>query len=111
VFVITHRPAETIVKRGGTSYIFVTEGPDEALKQARQAAGSQNVHVGGGAEIARYYLEAGAIDEFRLHIAPMLLGGGTRLFGEGQAARIRLRPTAAETEPLATHVTYAVERA
>ena len=53
VFVVTHRPAETIVKRGGTSYVFVTEGTDNALVRAREAAGPDDVQVNGGADIAR----------------------------------------------------------
>lgn len=70
VFVVTHRSAETIAKRGGTSYIFVTGGLDDALRQAREAAGSGDVLVNGGADIARQYLEAGALDEIRLHLVP-----------------------------------------
>ena len=63
VFVVTNRPAETIERAGGTSYTFVTGGIDEALARAHEAAGSADVMVGGGAEIARQYLRAGAIDE------------------------------------------------
>jgi dihydrofolate reductase len=111
VFVVTHRPAETIVKRGGTSYVFVTEGIESALVRAREAAGSDDVQVQGGADVARQYLDVGAIDELRLHLVPVALGGGTRLFGDGPSPNVRLRPVAAETTPLATHLTYAVERA
>jgi dihydrofolate reductase len=62
VFVITHRPAETIVKRGGTSYIFVTEGIENALLRAREAAGSDDMQVNGGADIARQFFEVGKVD-------------------------------------------------
>ena len=110
VFVVTHRPAETIVKRGGTSYVFVTEGIDNALVRAREAAGSNDVQVNGGADIARQYLGLGAIEEFRLHLVPVTLGAGTRLFAEGSSPDVRLRPISAETDRLVTHVTYAVER-
>jgi dihydrofolate reductase len=111
VFVVTHRPAETIVKRGGTSYVFVTGGIDIALVRAREAAGSDDVQVNGGADIARQYLTLGAIEELRLHLVPLALGAGTRLFAEGSSPDVRLRPIAAGTDPLVTHVTYAVERA
>jgi dihydrofolate reductase len=74
VSVVTHRPAETIVKEGGTSYIFVTEGIDAALVCAREAAGSDDVMVNGGADIARQYLEAGAIDVLRLHLRARVSG-------------------------------------
>jgi dihydrofolate reductase len=109
VFVVTHRPAETIVKKGGTSYIFVTEGIDDALARAREAAGSEDVMVGGGATIARQYLEAGAIEELRLHLVPVILRAGARLFDEGTSLDVRLRPRTAETSPLATHLTYEVQ--
>ena len=108
VFVVTNRPAETIEKAGGTSYTFVTGGIEEALRQAREAAGSSDVIVGGGADIARQYLRAGAIDELRLHLVPVILGGGTRLFDDGPT--IGLRPLVVEDTPSVTHLTYEVER-
>jgi riboflavin biosynthesis pyrimidine reductase len=72
----------TIVKDGGTSYVLVTEGIDAALLHARRAAGSDDVLVNGGADIARQYLAASAIDELRLHLVPTILGAGTRPFDE-----------------------------
>jgi dihydrofolate reductase len=109
VFVVTSRPAETIVKKGGTSYVFVTGGIDEALRLARDAAGTQDVLVNGGADVARQYLDAGAVDEVRLHLVPVVLGDGTRLFGATRPA-YRLVPTAAIPTPLVTHLTYEVHR-
>lgn len=109
VFVVTNRPAETIVKAGGTSYIFVTGGIDEALRRARDAAGSADVIVGGGADIARQYLRAGAIDELRLHLVPLILGGGTRLFDEGPSSIVGLRPIEVTSSPNVTHLTYEVD--
>lgn len=108
VFVVTHRPAETIVKRG-TSYVFVTGGIDDALRQAREAAATADVQVNGGADIARQYLEAGALAELRLHLVPVVLGAGTRLFDSATSLNVSLRPTAAINSPQATHLTYAVE--
>ena len=108
VFVVTHRPAETIVKEGGTSYIFVTEGIDAAMAQAQAAAGEQDVMVNGGADIDRQYLNAGLIDEIRLHLAPIILGGGTPLF-TGVRPDLRLVPSQATNSPLATHLTYQVD--
>jgi dihydrofolate reductase len=109
VFVVTHRPAETIEKKGGTSYTFVTDGIEAAMERARKAAGSKDVHVGGGPEIAQQFLNAGLVDEVRLHIAPMTLGSGTPAFA-GLRTDLRLRPRAAECEPLATHLVYDVVR-
>ena len=107
-FVVTHRPAETIVKKGGTSYVFVTEGIEAAMDRAREAAGEQDVRVEGGADIDRQYLNAGLIEEIRLHIAPILLGAGSSLFA-GVSPDLRLVPTEATNSPLATHLTYDVE--
>ncbi len=109
VFVVTHRPDETIVKEGGTSYVFVTGGIDEALRRAREAAGSQDIMIGGGPDVARQYLDAGAVDELRLHVAPIVLGGGERLFDGLRPEAFALRPAAATTEPLAVHLVYEVE--
>ena len=109
VFVVTNRPAETIVKAGGTSYTFVTSGIDDALRQAREAAGPADVIVMGGAEIARQYLRAGAVDELRLHLVPLILGAGTRLFDDGPSPIFSLRPIAVTSTPRATHLTYEVD--
>lgn len=107
-FVVTHRPAETIVKKGGTSYNFVTEGIEVAMARARETAGEKDVRVEGGADIDRQYLNTGLIDEIRLHIAPILLGAGSSLFA-GVRPDLRLVPTEATNSPLATHLTYQVD--
>jgi dihydrofolate reductase len=107
-FVVTHRPAETILKKGGTSYVFVTEGIEAAMARAREVAGEQDVIVNGGADIDRQYLNAGLIDEIRLHLAPIVLGGGTPLFA-GVRPDLRLVPSQAINSPLATHLTYRVD--
>jgi dihydrofolate reductase len=108
VFVVTHRPAETIDKKGGTSYVFVTGGIEEALRRARDAAGAQDILVGGGGDIARQCLRAGGVQELRLHLVPVLLGSGTPLFDAETAAAVRLRQVSAVGEPLVTHLTYEV---
>jgi dihydrofolate reductase len=108
-FIVTHRPADTIVKKGGTSYVFVTEGIQAAMAQAQEAAGAQDVRVHGGADIARQCLNAGLVDEVRLHVAPILLGGGTALF-DGVRPDLRLVPSQATSSPLATHLIYQVDR-
>jgi dihydrofolate reductase len=107
-FVVTHRPAETIVKKGGTSYIFITDGIEAALERARQAAGVQDVLVNGGADMARQFLNAGLLDEVRLHLVPVILGAGTRLF-DGVRSSIRFVPRDAQSGPGVTHVTYGIE--
>ena len=108
-FVVTHRAAETIAKKGGTSYVFVTGGVTEALRRAREAAGSKDVLVNGGAEISRQFLHAGLVDEVRLHLVPVALGGGEPLF-DGTRSDLGLVPTTAVATPRVTHLTYEVDR-
>lgn len=109
-FVVTHRPAEPIVKKGGTSYVFITDGIEAALERAQQAAGSQDVLVNGGADIARQFLNAGLLDEVRLHIVPVILGAGTRLF-DGARSSIRFVPRDAQNGQRVTHLIYDLEHA
>ncbi|MET7407620.1 dihydrofolate reductase family protein [Streptomyces parvulus] len=107
VFVLTHRPRPTLVKEGGTTFHFVTEGIHSALEWARAAAGDRNVDIGGGADTVRQYLAAGLVDELQLHVVPVLLGGGLRLFeGLGDAGRRDLEQVGAVETPLATHLKY-----
>src|SRR5204863_3542773 len=80
VFVLTHHQREPVEKQGGTSFTFVTDGIESALEQARAAADGKAVSLGGGAEVAQQYLAAGLLDELRIHLVPILLGGGVRLF-------------------------------
>ena len=80
VFVLTHHARETVEMEGGTSYTFVTDGIESALEQARRAADGKDVALAGGAEAAQAYLNAGLVDEMQLHVVPILLGAGERLF-------------------------------
>jgi dihydrofolate reductase len=109
VFVVTNRPAATIEKTGGTSYTYVTGGVDEALHRARDAAAESDIVVGGGADIGRQYLAAGAVDEVRLHLVPVILGGDARLF-DGPSPNISMRPIEVTGTPSVTHLTYEVTR-
>ena len=85
VFVVTHRGQERIDKSGGTSYTFVTDGIEAAVRRARAVAGGKDVLVAGGVNIAQQALAAGLVDEVVLHVRPVLLGRGMRLFGTAQA--------------------------
>jgi dihydrofolate reductase len=80
VFVLTHHQREPVEKQGGTSFTFVTDGIESALEQARAAADGKAVSLGGGAEVGQQYLAAGLLDELQIHLVPILLGGGVRLF-------------------------------
>jgi dihydrofolate reductase len=108
VFVLTHHPREPLAMQGGTTFHFVTEGIVAALEQAREAATSGDVAIAGGAATVNQYLAAGLIDELRLHVAPVLLGQGERLF-DGVGAFQLERPTVRVAD-LVTHLSYRVVR-
>jgi dihydrofolate reductase len=80
VYVLTHHRREPLEMDGGTTFTFVTDGPDSALAQARGAAGDGRVAIAGGAAPLNQYLSLGAIDEVRLHVVPITLGAGERVF-------------------------------
>ena len=106
VFVLTHHPREPLVMDGGTTFTFVTEGIESALEQARRAAGGKDVSLAGGATAARQYLNAGRVDEITLHLVPIVLGAGERLFDEvGDLHGLRLARTVAA--PNVTHLILA----
>ena len=108
VFVVTHEAREPLPMQGGTTYTFV-DGIEAALELARVAAGEKNVGVWGGANIMRQYLMAGLLDEMQIHLVPLLLGGGVRLFEEGlDPGRIELRKTSSIETPGATHLRFEV---
>jgi dihydrofolate reductase len=108
VFVLTHHERETVEKKGGTSFIFVTDGVESALAQARDAAGDKDVAIVGGASAIQQFLAAGVLDELELHVAPLLLGGGTRLFdGQGD---VELGPPDVTSSPDVTHLRFRVKK-
>ena len=80
VFVLTHHPRPPLAMKGGTEFRFVTGGIDEALERAKEAAGDQDVRVGGGVSTIRQFLRAGVIDELHLVVRPLLLGSGEPLY-------------------------------
>ncbi len=82
VFVLTRTPREPDVRAGGTTFMFVTDGLENALVRAREAAGPRDVSLTGGGDVIRQAIAARLLDELRLHIVPVLLGDGTRLFGK-----------------------------
>jgi dihydrofolate reductase len=103
-FVMTHRLCAQHVM-GPTTFDFVSEGPEAALEKARAEAGGKAVCVMGGATTARQFSKAGLLDELRIHIAPVLLGQGTRLF-ETQRDVEHLQAMPAVSSPLAIHLRF-----
>jgi len=106
VFVVTHRPHETL-HRGATTFIFVTEGMESALKQAQTAAGNKNVGLM-GASISQQYLKAGLVDEMEIHVANVLLGAGRPLFANIGDKPIKLERMRVIATSVVTHLRYRV---
>ena len=105
-FVVTHRGREPL-QRGGTRFEFVGAGVAEAVALAREAAGGREVIVAGGADIARQCLQAGLVNELRLHVVPVLLGRGVRLF-DAPLPALELEFLASQASVNAMHQTYRV---
>jgi dihydrofolate reductase len=95
---------------GDNTFTFVTEGPARALELARAAAGDKDVIVAGGANAIQQYLAAGLLDELIVHIAPIFLGAGTRLFDGPGLERVKLEPVQIVASPDVTHVRYRIAR-
>jgi dihydrofolate reductase len=110
VFVVTHEAREPLPMQGGTTYTFVTDGIEAALEQARVAAGDEDVGIWGGANIARQYLTAGVLDEMQIHLIPILLGDGIRLFEDLDPRGVELKGTESIETPSATHLRFEVKR-
>ena len=105
VFIVTHRPEE---QPDGDAFTFVS-GVEEAVRRAREAAGDKHVHVMGGADVIRQALEADLVDELTIIVAPVVLGGGKRLF-EGFTKSIDLEHIGVRQSQYATFVDYRVKR-
>jgi dihydrofolate reductase len=80
VFVLTQHAREPVTMEGGTTFTFVTDGIESAVDQAKAAAGDKDVTIAGGANTIQQCLRARLVDEVHLHLVPVLLGGGVRLF-------------------------------
>jgi dihydrofolate reductase len=104
VFVLTHHARPSITMQGGTVFHFVTGGIEDALAQARRAAGGRDVRVGGGVATIRQYLQARLIDDMHLAISPVLLGAGESLLGGLDLPRLGYAVTEHVTTPATTHV-------
>jgi dihydrofolate reductase len=106
VFVLSHKNREPMEMDGGTTFFFVTDGIDSVLSKAKKVAGKRNVKIMGGANTINQYLTAGLIDELWLHIAPVTIGAGTRLF-EG-VPNLKLEPIEVTGTSIVTHIRYNV---
>jgi dihydrofolate reductase len=108
VFVLTHHPREPLEMEGGTTFFFVTDGIESALEQAKQAADGRDVLLGGGANVIQQYLAAAMVDEFELHIVPVLLADGERLLQN--VGKLEVEQVRVIEAPGVTHIKYRVAR-
>jgi dihydrofolate reductase len=106
VFVLTHHPRPPLEMEGGTTFHFVTDGIEDALERAFKAAAGKDVSIGGGAATARQYLRAGLVDELEVHVAPVLLGGGERLFDDLAGGTAGLALVDLVASPAAAHYRF-----
>lgn len=110
VFVVTHEAREPLTKAGGTTFTFVTDGVESALRQAKAAASDRDVSAAGGANVLQQLLKAGLLDEIQIHLVPVLLGDGRRLFDPLGTGHIELECTQVIASPGVTHLRYRVAK-
>jgi len=108
VFVLTQHAREPLELQGGTTFVFVTDGIEAAVERAREAAGERDVSIGGGASTIQQALRAGLVDRFELHLVPILLGDGERLFVD--VDDLALEQERVLEAPGVTHLRYRVVR-
>jgi dihydrofolate reductase len=108
VFVLTRQVRSPWERPGGTTFHFVNDGIESALRRAREVAGGKDIRIAGGAHAILQYLNAGLIDEFSIALAPVFFGGGIRLFEGVDASRVTAETVEAIHSPMVTHLRYTV---
>ena len=106
VYVLTHEQREPWVRPGGTTFYFVNDGPASALEKARESAGDRDIRISGGANVIQQYLNMGVIEELEIAMAPVLFGGGRRLFENLHEPVPQFRIDKVLNTPDATHLRY-----
>jgi dihydrofolate reductase len=106
VFVLTHHPREPLEMAGGTTFRFVSDGIESALRQANDAAQGRDVSLPGGASVVNQFLAARLVDEIDISIAPLILGSGERLFAGLDPGTLRFKQIRAVDAPNVTHIKY-----
>jgi len=108
VYVLTHQQREPWQRKGGTTFYFTNEPIRAVLEKAKKDSGEKDVRISGGASVIQQYLNAGLIDEFSIHIAPMLMGNGIRLFKNLQKEKFSFEISNVIQSPAVTHIFYKV---
>ena len=106
VFVLTHHARDPLEMEGGTTFHFVTDGIQAALEQAKNAARGKDVALGGGADVAQQYLKVVLIDEMEIHVVPLFLGGGSRLFEKTHRRQMAYECARVVNSPSVSHYKY-----
>ncbi|MBW8075823.1 MULTISPECIES: dihydrofolate reductase family protein [Metallibacterium] len=109
VYVLTNTKREPWVRPGGTTFFFISDGPERALELAREGAGSKDIRIAGGADVIQQYLNLGVVDELEIALAPVLFGSGRRLFENLREPAPRFRIDKVLDGPAATHLRYVRE--
>jgi dihydrofolate reductase len=106
VYVLTNEKREPWARPGGTTFYFINNGPERALELARESAGSRDIRIAGGADVIQQFLNVGLVDELEIALAPVLFGGGRRLFENLREPAAQFRIDRVLDGPAATHVRY-----
>lgn len=106
VYVLTHEQRDPWVRPGGTTFYFVNDGPESALRQARDVAGDKDIRISGGADVIQQYLNLGVVDELEIALVPVLFGSGRRLFENLNEPTTDFRIDSVLNTPDATHLRY-----
>jgi len=106
VFILTHHARAPLPMKGGTTFHFVVDGPESALRQAKDAAGGRDVRIGGGVSTIRQYLTGGHVDEMHLAFSPVVLGEGENLFADIHLPKLGFKPVQTTAGEEATHVIF-----
>lgn len=106
VYVLTHEQRDPWIRPGGTIFYFLNDGPESALRQAREVAGDQDIRISGGADIIQQYLNMGVVDELEIALVPVLFGSGRRLFENLNEPTTDFRIDSVLNTPDATHLRY-----
>jgi dihydrofolate reductase len=108
VYVLTNEYREPWERKGGTTFYFINDGMQSALEKAKKAAGSKDIRISGGANVIQQFLNAGLTDELAVHLAPIFLGQGVKLFEKIDKEKIKFENIGALHSNLVTHLNYNV---
>lgn len=110
VYVLTHQKREPWVQKGTTTFYFINDGIESALEKAKQSANGKDIRIQGGANTIQQFLNAGLIDEFFIHITPVFLGSGIRLFDGIDKDLYNIEIMEVTPSELTTHLRYKLTR-